>query len=70
MIAAGWAAERRRTVEINKAMVGNGPELPGALDAGAIDSGDLQQGAVCPRHSLDADYVELSDVTHEDEREP
>ncbi len=70
VIAAGGAAERGRTVEIDKTMVGDGPELPGTPDAGAIDPGDLQECAVCPRHSLDADYVELSDVTHEDERSP
>lgn len=44
------------------------PELSGAFEAGAIDPGDLQQGAICTRHSFDAGYKELSDVMHEDER--
>ncbi|KAG1255540.1 hypothetical protein G6F68_010291 [Rhizopus microsporus] len=59
VIAAGRATEGRCPIKIDQTMIGNRPELPRALDAGAIDSSDLQECAVRARHSLDAGYVEL-----------
>lgn len=70
VIAATRAAERSRPIEVDQPVAGNGAELPGAFQAGAINAGDLQQGAICTCHSFDACYIELSDVTHEDEQSP
>ena len=41
MVAAGRATQRGASIKVDEAMVGNRPELPGAFDAGAVDSSDL-----------------------------
>ena len=70
VIATSGAGKRGGTVEVDQAMAGDCPELPCTGQAPAVDARYLQKGAIPSRHSFDADHVELSDVTHEDERNP
>lgn len=63
-VPAGGAYQDGSSVQVEQAMVADGGELPMALQAGAIDMGDLQKGTPLILDAFDAEEVELAGVGH------
>lgn len=63
-VPAAGAYQDGRPVQVEQAVVADGGELAMALQAAAINMGDLQQGAPLILDAFDAEEIELAGVGH------